>query len=191
MINLVFFGAPGSGKGTQSDILEEKFGVKHVSTGEMLREEIRNNTELGKIADALISKGNLAPDDLVIKILRNTIEEKEGQGLIFDGFPRNIAQLHALDEILKDFNQQIDLVISLDVPEEILIERLLNRGKVSHRADDNRESIEQRLKVYHEQSEHVMHEYERQGKLIHITGVKPIEEISIDIEKAVKNHLKV
>lgn len=190
MINLVFFGAPGSGKGTQSDILEEKFGVKHVSTGEMLREEIRNNTELGKIADTLISKGNLAPDELVIKILRNTIEEQEGHGLIFDGFPRTIPQLHALDKILLEYNQNIDLVISLDVPEETLIERLLKRGKVSHRADDNRESIEQRLTVYHEQSEAVMHEYEKQGKLIHIAGVKPIEEIANDIEIAVKNHLK-
>ena len=152
MLNIVIFGAPGSGKGTQSELIAEKYQLVHLSTGDMLREEIANGTEVGKIADALISKGNLAPDDLIIQMIEQKINtyKKNCNGFIFDGFPRTVAQAKALDELLAKHGKKLTLMIDLHVDEHLLIDRLLKRGLTSGRADDNLEVIKKRLEVYHQ-----------------------------------------
>lgn len=186
MLNVVIFGAPGSGKGTQSELLIQKYGLKHISTGEILRQEIKAGTELGKLADSYMSKGNLVPDEVVIGILEELIiRHKEEKGFIFDGFPRTLPQGVALDKMLAEHEQEIGAVISLEVNDEELVQRLLNRGKISGRADDNRETIEARLSVYYNQTSPLKDFYSKQGKLIHIHGSGSIEEIFHRIEKEI------
>ena len=176
MLNIVIFGAPGSGKGTQSAKLVEKYGLKHLSTGDILRNEIEANTELGKLADSYMSKGHLVPDRLVIDILDSLIgKHNDARGFIFDGFPRTLAQGEALGAMLKKHDEDINAVLSLEVEEEKLIDRLLKRGQVSGRTDDNRETIESRLKVYHLQTEPLKGFYRAKGIL------KNIEQIHIHI----------
>lgn len=183
MLNIVIFGAPGSGKGTQSELLIQKYGLKHISTGEILREEIKAGTELGKLADSYMSKGHLVPDEVVIGILEELItKHKEGNGFIFDGFPRTLPQGEALDGMLRHHEQEISIVLSLEVNDDELIERLLNRGKISGRADDNRETIESRLNVYYSQTSPLKAFYHAQGKLKNIHGSGSIEEIFRSIE---------
>ncbi|MCI6856794.1 MAG: adenylate kinase, partial [Bacteroidales bacterium] len=151
MFNIVIFGAPGSGKGTQSEKLTDRYGLYHISTGEVLREHIAQGTELGIIADKFISEGKLIPDELVVdmlaKILDNTEEAK--RGVIFDGFPRTINQAKALKTLLAERGAQVDAVIGLDVDENELIDRLILRGKQSGRSDDNLDTIRKRLVEYH------------------------------------------
>ena len=143
MLNLVLFGAPGSGKGTQSARLIDQYGLYHISTGELLRDHIARGTELGKTADSFISKGNLIPDQLMIDILDDELERnaKGAKGVIFDGFPRTIPQAEALKGLLEKRGTKLHGVIGLEVPEEELVERLLNRGKETGRADDNLDMI--------------------------------------------------
>ena len=150
MYNLVVFGAPGSGKGTQSAKLIDEYGLYHISTGDLLRGHIARGTELGKIADSYISKGNLIPDDLMIDILSHALDNNEEtrRGVIFDGFPRTIAQAHALNEMLAKRNSCVHAVVGLEVADDELIDRLIKRGKESGRSDDNLETIQSRLKVY-------------------------------------------
>ncbi|MDE5552060.1 MAG: adenylate kinase, partial [Muribaculaceae bacterium] len=147
MLNLVLFGAPGSGKGTQSAKIIDQYGLYHISTGEVLRDHIARGTELGKIADTYISKGQLIPDDLMIRILEDVLdnEASDKKGVVFDGFPRTIPQAVALNEMLTKRGSDLHAVIGLEVPEEELIERMLNRGKETGRADDNPETIKNRL----------------------------------------------
>ena len=189
MLNIVIFGAPGSGKGTQSQLLIDKYNLKHVSTGEILREEIKMGTELGKLADTYISKGHLAPDEMVIDILEELLEHHSDncRGFIFDGFPRTLSQGEALDRMLLAHNEKIDAVISLEVDEEELFQRLLNRGKVSGRKDDNRETIESRLDVYQKQTAPLKEFYGKQGILKEIHGSGSIEEIFHSIEEEMDN----
>lgn len=152
MLNLVIFGAPGSGKGTQSQRLIDRYGLFHISTGELLRDHIARGTELGKIADSYISKGNLIPDDLMLHVLEKTLDdnpELTRNGVIFDGFPRTIPQAQALDSMLQRRGTKLHSVVGLEVPEDELVERMLQRGKDSGRADDNADTIKTRLKVYH------------------------------------------
>lgn len=179
MTNLVIFGAPGSGKGTQSARLIDEYGLHHISTGEVLRDHIARGTELGKIADSYISKGNLIPDDLMIRILDDVLdtEAKDSPGVVFDGFPRTIPQAHALKKLLQKRGSDLHAVIGLEVPEEELTERMLRRGRETGRADDTPETIKNRLKVYHEQTCPLRDFYISEGNYIPIEGHGVVDEI--------------
>lgn len=142
MLNIVIFGAPGSGKGTQSERIVEKYGINHISTGDVLRAEIKNGTELGKTAKGYIDQGQLIPDELMIDILASVFDSfKDSKGVIFDGFPRTIAQAEALKKMLAERGQDVSVMLDLEVPEDELMVRLIKRGKDSGRADDNEETI--------------------------------------------------
>ena len=177
-MNIVLFGGPGSGKGTQSEKLIDKYGLHHISTGEVLREHIRKGTDLGKIAKSYIDEGQLIPDDLMIKILDSVLEEaKEKPGVIFDGFPRTIPQAEALNELLEKRGNQLHAVVGLEVPDEELVKRMINRGKMTGREDDNEETIKKRLNVYHNQTSPLKDHYKKQNKYISIDGNKEIDQI--------------
>ena len=187
MKNIVIFGAPGSGKGTQSALIIEKYGLFHISTGDVLRAQIVQGTELGKVADAYISQGKLIPDELMIDILDNVLSTnaEAANGVIFDGFPRTINQAVALDALLEKRGAKLDIVLGLEVDEPELIARLLNRGKTSGRSDDNLETIQKRLDVYNTQTTPLREHYIAQGKYAHIVGVGSVEEIFARIVEAV------
>ena len=190
MLHLVLFGAPGSGKGTQSARLIDSYGLYHISTGELLRDHIKRGTDLGKTADSYISKGKLIPDDLMISILDDVLEReaKDKAGVVFDGFPRTIPQADALKELLRKRGTELHAVIGLEVPEEELIQRMLNRGKETGRADDNMETIKNRLDVYHTQTQPLRDYYTNEGKYVAIQGSGIVDEIfndiAVGIEKA-------
>ena len=187
MLNIVIFGAPGSGKGTHSDLIKKKYGVAHISTGDVLRQEIKNETELGKIAKEYIDKGQLVPDDLICNILEDIIKTHKGyKGIIIDGFPRTIPQAEALEEILSKHGMEVSILLDLQVEEEVLISRLLERGKISGRSDDNEETIQSRLKVYHSQTAPLSDFYKEKGKHVPIKGVGTIEDIFNRIDKQLK-----
>ncbi len=153
MKNIIIFGAPGSGKGTYSDAIVEKYNMGHISTGDVLRAEIKNGTELGKIAQGYISEGQLIPDSLMVDILAATYDKlPKGQGVIFDGFPRTIAQAEALKQMLQERGDDMGMMIELVVEEDILMARLLNRAIEQGRADDNAETIQKRFDVYRTQT---------------------------------------
>ncbi len=186
MLNLVIFGAPGAGKGTQAMILSEKYNLKHLSTGEMFRQEIKKNTNRGKKIEHYLSTGDLVPDEITIDIVKNSIKENNYQGFIFDGFPRTIKQAESLDEYLKEYDEKVDLIIILDTPKEILISRLSSRAKESQRKDDsNGEIIKNRLTVYQEKTFPLINYYKKQGKVVSINGVGNIENISQKISKEI------
>lgn len=179
MLNLVLFGGPGSGKGTQSSRLIDKYGLHHISTGEVLREHIKNETELGKVAKGFIDQGMLIPDELMIDILEDVLEKeaKGKKGVIFDGFPRTIPQAEALKALLNKKGTDLHAVVGLEVPEEELIERMLNRGKETGRADDNIDTIKKRLEVYHRQTKPLKEFYNKENKYIPVNGSGDIEQI--------------
>ncbi|KAA6307102.1 adenylate kinase, partial [termite gut metagenome] len=153
MFNIVIFGAPGSGKGTQSERIVKMLGLNHISTGDVLRAEIKNDTELGKIAQKYISQGQLIPDALMVDILAKVLDHlKNSKGVVFDGFPRTIAQAEALKTMLAEREQEVSVMFDLNVPEDELITRLIKRGQDSGRTDDNEETIKKRLSVYHLQT---------------------------------------
>ena len=186
MLNIVIFGAPGSGEGTQSERIVEKFGINHISTGDVLRAEIKNGTELGKTAKGYIDQGQLLPDELIIDILASTLDSfKDSKGVIFDGFPRTIAQAEALKKMLSERGQEVSIMLDLDVPEDELMTRLIKRGQESGRADDNEETIKKRLTVYHSQTAPLIDWYKKEGKYQHINGLGNLETITQDICKAV------
>lgn len=179
MKNIVIFGAPGAGKGTQSDKLIEKYGLGHISTGDVLRNEIKNGTELGKTAKGYIDNGQLIPDDLMVSILASVYDGfgKEHAGVIFDGFPRTIPQAEALKKMLAERGHQVAAMIELSVPEDELMARLLNRGKLTGRSDDNEETIKKRLDVYHNQTAPLIDWYENEGIHHHVEGLGTVDEI--------------
>ncbi len=188
MKNLVIFGAPGSGKGTQSDLLVAKYGFRHISTGDVLRAEIKQGTELGRTAQQFIDKGQLIPDELMIEILASVYDSLcPCEGVIFDGFPRTIPQAEALKEMLAQRGTEVSAVLQLEVPEEMLTERLLNRGKTSGRADDNAETIRKRLEVYHSQTAPLAAWYAAEGKLHAIKGYGALEEINAALCEVIDN----
>ena len=190
MLNLVLFGAPGSGKGTQSAKLIDEYGLYHISTGEVLRDHIARGTELGKVADSYISKGQLIPDSLMIDILDDVLEQHAAgkKGVVFDGFPRTIPQAKALTELLRKRGSELHAVIGLEVPEEELVQRMLKRGQETGRADDNPETIKNRLDVYHNQTRPLKDFYTTEGSYIGINGSGVVDEIfnniAAGIEKA-------
>lgn len=186
MLNIVIFGAPGSGKGTQSERIVEKYGLNHISTGDVLRAEISNGTELGKTAKRFIDQGQLIPDELMIEILANVLDGfKDSKGVIFDGFPRTIAQAEELKKMLADRGQEVSIMFDLNVPEEELLKRLIKRGQESGRADDNEETIKKRLMVYHTQTSPLIEWYKNDGKYFYIKGYGRLEEITKQIVEAV------
>jgi adenylate kinase len=182
MLNIVIFGAPGSGKGTQSECIVKKFGLNHISTGDVLRTEIKNDTELGKIAQKYISQGQLIPDALMIDILAKVFDRfKDSKGVVFDGFPRTTAQAKALKTMLAEREQEVSVMFDLDVPEDELITRLIKRGQESGRMDDNEETIKKRLSVYHSQTAPLIDWYKKEGKYRHIKGNGNMDEITTEI----------
>lgn len=185
MNNIVIFGAPGCGKGTQSEKLIKRYGLHHISTGEVLRDHIARDTDLGKVANQYISQGKLIPDELMIDILAHTLdnEAKDAKGVIFDGFPRTLPQAHALKEMLRQRGTDVHAVIGLEVPEEILTERLINRGIQTGRADDNPETIKKRLEVYHSQTTPLKGYYTDENLYHNIPGDKTPDEVFEDITR--------
>lgn len=179
MLNIVLFGAPGCGKGTQAVRLKEKYGINHVSTGEIIRNEIKNETELGKEVSAAIKRGELAPDEVVISIISNYVRDnQESAGNIFDGFPRTTVQAKRFDEILAEYNLGVDMMIYMDVPEQELVNRILLRGKESGRADDASEDvIRNRIATYRAQTAVVADYYSAQGKYFSINGLGTMDEV--------------
>ena len=186
MLNIVIFGAPGSGKGTQSERIVEKYGINHISTGDVLRAEIKNGTELGKTAKGYIDQGQLIPDELMIDILASVFDSfKDSKGVIFDGFPRTIAQAEALKKMLAERGQDVSVMLDLEVPEDELMVRMIKRGKDSGRADDNKETIKKRLHVYHSQTSPLIDWYKNEKKYQHINGLGTMDGIFADICEAV------
>ena len=185
MYNLVVFGAPGSGKGTQSARLIDEYGLYHISTGELLRDHIARDTALGKVANEYISKGHLIPDKLMVDILEHTLDSnpETAGGVIFDGFPRTIEQADALNEMLERRGAAVDAVVGLEVEDKELIERLLKRGQESGRSDDNIDTINERLKVYNNQIAPLREYYIRQGKYHGVKGSGSIDDIFNDIRQ--------
>ena len=190
MKNIVIFGAPGSGKGTQSDKMIEKYGFEHISTGDVLRSEIKNGTELGKTAKQYIDQGQLVPDQgqlvpdqLIVDMLASVYDKfgSDHNGVIFDGFPRTIPQAEALKAMLAERGHKVAAMIELDVPEDELMKRLLLRGQMSGRSDDNEETIKKRLDVYHNQTSPLIDWYEREGIRNHIDGLGDLDRIFGDI----------
>lgn len=190
MINIVLFGAPGCGKGTQAQRLKAHYGIEHVSTGEVIRDEIRRGTELGRSMESYIKAGKLAPDQIVIGMIANYVaEHKHAKGCIFDGFPRTTVQAEEFDKILAGHGLKVDVMIDIHVPEEELVRRILLRGKDSGRADDASEDvIRNRIKVYREQTEVVGAYYARQNKYFEVDGVGSMDEVFDRICRVVDAH---
>ncbi len=193
MINIVLFGPPGSGKGTQAQNLIKKFNLKQISTGDLFRFNMKNDTELGKLAKSYIDKGELVPDQVTTDMLIDEIRKpSDAAGFIFDGYPRTAVQTEALEKIVKEeLNDEIDVCLSLVVEDKILVERLLKRGEISGRSDDsNVEIIENRIKEYYAKTAEVAELYKQQGKYVEINGVGDIDEISeklfAEVEKVQK-----
>lgn len=189
MLYLVLFGAPGSGKGTQSAKLIDQYGLYHISTGEVLRDHIARKTPLGITAEQYISKGDLIPDDLIISLIENVIDNdaKAAKGVVFDGFPRTIPQAEALKKMLEERGSKVHAVVGLEVPEEELVERMLNRGRETGRADDNPETIKNRLDVYHKQTHPLKEYYQNEGNYLPINGSGSVEQIFNDIADGIES----
>jgi len=179
MLNIIICGAPGCGKGTQSDLIVEKYNLKHLSTGDLLRKEIAEKSELGIVAESFISKGNLVPDEMIINILAKNIEAfgDDINGIILDGFPRTLAQAEALETVMSKNSKEISVLVDLSVKKEELIDRLLKRGQTSGRSDDNMETITKRLEVYETQTAPVSQFYKKLNKYAAIDGMGTIDEI--------------
>ena len=190
MFNLVLFGPPGSGKGTQSANLLHTYGLKHVSTGDLLREEIAGHTPMGVEAQKYIDQGLLVPDEVVISMISTKLDEyADARGFIFDGFPRTTAQAEALDNLLEFKNTQIHLVISLEVPVAELARRIIERGATSGRSDDTEEGVIKRMEEYNNKTAPVAAYYDQQGKLTSVQGDQSIEEISQALTRQIDKHL--
>ena len=179
MINLILFGPPGSGKGTQAEKLEKKYRLHHVSTGDLFRNEIKKSTKLGQMAKHFIDKGDLVPDEITIQMLRQKLESfDDGMGFLLDGFPRTEDQAIALDLLMHQLELDLTALLALEVPEEEIVARILNRGKTSGRSDDNDPAIiKNRIETYEEVTCPVFKHYEKLGKTIRVNGVGKIDEI--------------
>lgn len=190
MLNIVLFGAPGSGKGTQSAKLIDAYGLYHISTGELLRDHIARGTELGKTADTFISKGQLIPDQLMIDILDDVLDKQAADkyGVVLDGFPRTIPQAEALKGLLQKRGTDLHAVIGLEVPEEELVKRMIARGKETGRADDNIDTIKNRLEVYHNQTLPLKDYYLNEGNYLAINGAGIVDEIFNEITTKLEAH---
>ena len=187
MLNIILFGPPGAGKGTQSDKLIAKYKLVHLSTGDILRSEISNGTALGLEAKKLMDQGLLVPDDVVIGMIESRLDaNKDANGFIFDGFPRTTAQAEALDHLLSGKGTSIRMMLALEVPKEELIKRLLNRGKDSGRPDDQNETvIEKRINEYNTKTAPLKEYYSKQNKFFGVQGVGSVDEIFLSLSKVI------
>ena len=189
MLNIVITGAPGSGKGTQSDLIVNNYGLYHISTGDMLRAEIKAGSEIGKQAEQIIAEGRLVPDEVMIeKLHKQILEHKDAKGFIFDGFPRTVAQAEALDKMLAGVGEKIDILLVMNVKHETLVERLILRGQTSGRADDNKETIEKRLAVYTENTLPVIDFYRSTGRLTEADNNTTVDECFAQIKNIIEAH---
>lgn len=190
MFNLVLFGPPGSGKGTQSEQIVKSYQLQHISTGDLLRDEVSRHTPLGIEAKKYMDQGMLVPDEVVIGMISGKIDDApSARGFVFDGFPRTRNQAEALDKLLEFKNTKIHLVLALEVPEQELIDRLVNRGITSGRSDDTEEVITKRIKEYHAKTEPVARYYADHGKLERVTGNHTIEETFKTLSKHINKYL--
>ena len=189
MINIVLFGKPGAGKGTQAEFLKEKYNLVHLSTGDIFRFNIKNETELGQLAKTYMDKGDLVPDEVTIKMLQSEVDKNQDvAGFLFDGFPRTIAQAQALDAFLATKNQAITATVALEADDEILVARLLERGKTSGRPDDqDEEKIRNRYQEYNEKTAPLMEYYTKQNKFYPVNGIGSIAEITERLSKVIDN----
>jgi adenylate kinase len=190
MLNIVLFGPPGAGKGTQSENIITKYNLVHIATGDLFRKHLKEDTKLGQKAKEYMDSGNLVPDEVVIGMVDEKISETPAtNGFIFDGFPRTVAQAEALDELLKKNNTNISVMIALQVPDDELRQRIALRGKTSGRSDDqNIEKINNRIKVYKEETLPVAKYYQNQGKFAEVNGVGSIDEIFNNISQEIDKH---
>jgi len=187
VLNVILFGAPGSGKGTQSVYIAEKYGLEHLSTGDLLRAEQKNQTELAQLISSYTAQGNLVPDELIISMLANVLDtKKNANGYIFDGFPRTTAQAEALKVMLAERGIEVSIMIDLEVEEEELIDRLLKRGITSGRSDDKYETIQKRIQVYHAKTAPVLDFYKKEGLATVIMGTGSLQEIFNRITAAIE-----
>ena len=192
MLNLVLFGPPGSGKGTQSVNIIKKYQLVHLSTGDILRAELAARTELGLKAKAIMEKGELVSDEIVIGMIANKLDSNPAvKGFIFDGFPRTVSQAEALDILLESKGMKVDMMLGLEVEKEELVKRLLKRGEETGRTDDNLETIENRINVYNNQTTPVMNYYKDRGKYVPVDGIGNIVEISKSIFYTVDTYLNL
>lgn len=186
MLNVVLFGPPGSGKGTQSEKIIEKYKLVHISTGDLLREQVAAQTELGLKAKAIMDKGELVSDDIVIGMIRAKLEaHQDGPGFIFDGFPRTVEQARELRKALTDYDERVNIMISLEVPREELVKRLLKRGEETGRTDDNMETINNRIDVYNRQTIPVTYYYDKMRKHAAVEGMGSVDKIFERIVKII------
>lgn len=185
-LNVVIFGAPGSGKGTQSAFIEKKYGLEHLSTGDLLRAELQSKSGLAKSIDSYISKGNLVPDELIIDMLAKVLDSiQSSKGYIFDGFPRTLTQAEALKKMLAERNMEVSVMLDLNVDETELIDRLVKRGQTSGRSDDNFETVQKRIQVYHSKTAPVKEFYKKEGTSREIKGTGSMQEIFGQITKVI------
>ena len=189
MINIVLFGKPGAGKGTQAEFLKEKYNLTHLSTGDIFRYNIKNDTNLGKLAKTFMDKGDLVPDEVTIKMLESEVDKNpQSAGFLFDGFPRTLAQAAALDAFLESKNQSITATVALEADDNILVARLLERGKTSGRPDDqDEEKIRNRYDEYNQKTAPLMHYYDAQGKFKTVDGIGSVEEVTQRLSKVIDN----
>lgn len=186
-MNVILFGPPGAGKGTQAGLLKERLGLMHFSTGEEFRRHIAGNTPLGQRIRAIVESGDLVPDDIVLDVVKAALESNRcQQGCVFDGFPRTLEQARALDDVLSAQGEAVDIVLTIEVPEDELIRRMLQRG----RSDDTEEVIRERLRVYYERTAPVLDYYAQQGKLCRIAGDANIETVHASIIEALTQQVK-
>lgn len=179
MTNLVIFGPPGSGKGTQSQGLAERYGITIISTGEILRNEMKQDTPLGRKAKTFIDQGQLVPDEVIIEMIEGILKKKHNdKGYLFDGFPRTVVQAEAFDKMLAQLGYSVSALLELAVADEEVTQRLLKRKEIEGRSDDNLETIKNRLEVYHKQTQPIVQHYAQQGKHHQIDGVGTIEEVA-------------
>ena len=191
MLNIILFGPPGAGKGTQSEKLIQKYGLVHISTGDLLRSEKANKTELGLLAKKYIDEGHLVPDEVVIGMIRNKLSGNLSvPGYIFDGFPRTVVQARELDKLMVEIGTGITIMVSLEVDENELIKRLVKRGETSGRSDDNEETVHKRLVVYNKETSPVAKHYNQQEKLSIVNGLGTIDEIFDRICNVISEKIK-
>lgn len=192
MFNMVVFGPPGCGKGTQATKIVEKYGFLHVSTGDIIRRQISKGTAMGQLLEKFTTRGLLVPDSIILKeIWRFALAHQYEKGIIFDGFPRNLYQAQMLDRIFNKKEMRINLVVSIDVHEEELMRRVIERGKTSGRTDDNAEVMHNRLLVYVSQTKPVIDYYRKNNRLETVHGIQPVEQVAAQIDAALQKRLSI
>lgn len=183
---VVLMGAPGAGKGTQAKLLEKALGLPQVATGDLFRYNLKNQTDLGKLAQTYMDKGELVPDSVTVDMVRERISRPDcANGAILDGFPRNVSQAGALEALLSEFGGRINIVPYVYVDPDVLVKRLLKRAEIEGRTDDNAETIQNRMRVYREQTAPLLHYYQEKGLLVEINGDQPVESVQQDIIRVI------